>query len=137
MKELISMVDFVLTENATNNYGHTLGRILNYAEFLNTPLNIGMFVPAVKVDGKWVVLEKPKEENYIFGVGDKPRKMILDHQYNKDLEQYQKAKDNVLFEGKEIVVNIWEFYENKTIQSLIKHKYTLTKKGLEISGLNR
>ena len=66
-----------------------------YATFLSQPLNIGMFVPAIEVDGKWEVLEMPKnfeatmKGNYF--TSSKSELFLL--------QQYQQYKDKVLFEG--------------------------------------
>ncbi len=146
--ELISMVKFVLADHEARNDNDAFefsNLVLIYANFLNTPLNISMFVPAIEVNCKWEVLEKPKEENYIFGVGDKPRKMIVDPQYDKDCEQYQNALDNVLFEGftyvkGELWIGFNMIYQgfkfkDKIVQDLIKYKPTLTKQGQKLSGL--
>ena len=162
--KLVSMIDFVqwikfeppkTDEDHSNHFGYKFGMVCKYANFLNQPLNLGMFVPAIEVDGKWEVLEEPKnfeatmKGNYF--TSSKSELFLL--------QQYQKAKENVLFEGFEL--NIFKsanvlrnenisFYEQfsnfkdrfdsiclKTIQDLIKYKPTLTKKGLEVSGLNR
>ena len=129
----------------------------NYATFLNTPLNISQFIPAIKVGDKWEVLEMP--EDYDTWINFKRDNIYLSLNTWNDCEQYQTAKDNVIFEGFE-----WEntsfkyevFFRHgitsleittkcikqihvesiKTIQDLIKYKPTLTKKGLEVSGLN-
>ena len=63
-KELISMVEFVLKQDETlinpkssTEHSDKLELSYNliqlYAEFLNQPLNIGQFVPAVFDGGKW------------------------------------------------------------------------------------
>ena len=149
--ELISMVDRLLEINShlkgnSDNRLEVLSfwKCIKYANFLNTPLNISMFVPAIKVGDKWEVLEKPKKP-MAWGGGWQ----IEMHKYEIALEQYQTAKDNVIFEGFEL--------NNQMIQSeLVDVKYsaiqdgeyvveelltygkpTLTKKGLEVSGLNK
>ena len=61
MKEnrLISMVEFVdrQAENYENEH-ECFYFCVDYAKFLNQPLNIGQFVPAFFDGGKWVVLEE-------------------------------------------------------------------------------
>ena len=156
MKEnrLISMVEFVLIPKhnyygykgqsyGAFHYNHNI-RLEKYANFLNQPLNISMFVPAVFDGGKWVVLEDPNLNMNLTN----PE---LKHQ------QYQQAKDKVIFEGwkfKEVTevgiviidnkdkVLTWVdedksffFWCGYTIQDLIKYKPTLTKYGQQQSGL--
>lgn len=157
--ELISMVDFVLAEKIKrsdkNVYKHATRFLFceDYATFLNTPLNISMFVPAIKVGDKWEVIYEPTKNYWdidLFVI--KSAKKI----YDKKLKQYQTAKDKVIFEGWTLAnetQSVWSVYDSdnrlvfmkedgecldgKTIQDLIKYKPTLTKKGLEVSGLNR
>ena len=61
--KLASMIDFVLAtgETSVNKISdwEVWTSIHDYAEFLNQPLNLGMFVPAIEVEGKWEVLECP------------------------------------------------------------------------------
>jgi hypothetical protein len=142
--ELISMVELIDQYRGkfyTKSYNdltiemvQKLDLYENYANFLNTPLNISMFVPSIKVGDKWKVLENPNLN------------MNLKNPDFKHLE-YQTAKDNVIFEGCYIdewgtIITRWrvlyiEDLKDSTIQDLIKYKPTLTKKGLEVSGLNR
>lgn len=67
-------------------------RIQGYTAFLTQELNLSMFVPAKLVDGKWEVLEEPDKMKWT----------------NEELENteagyywhdYQKAKENVIFDG--------------------------------------
>lgn len=60
--------------------------LYKYALFLNQKPELCMFVPAIKKDGVWVVLEEPKAsmENILA------------------LEQYKEALDRVLFDGFEV-----------------------------------
>ena len=158
--KLVSMIDFVLnkeqarTEDEYFKEGfysdcnaRILSQIFNYATFLNQHLNLGMFVPAIEVDGKWEVLEKPKESKYCLGD-------IHSGYFRRDLEQYQQAKDKVLFEGFELGNTTTQSYavynddsrlifskdsnlclDEKTINDLIKYAPTLTAKGQQLSGL--
>ena len=142
MKEnrLISMVEFVdrQAENYENEH-ECFYFCVDYAKFLNQPLNIGQFVPAVFDGGKWVVLEEPKDyERYLMMESDDNWIQLFGDWYNK-CRQYQQAKDNVIFEGWEMTVyvhGVWwvekDGYcvksDNKwTIQDLIKYKPILTK----------
>ena len=157
-KELISMVEFVLKQDETlinpkssTEHSDKLELSYNliqlYAEFLNQPLNICQFVPAVFDGGKWVVLEEPKDyERYLMMESDDNWIQLFGDWYNK-CRQYQQAKDNVIFEGWEMTVyvhGVWwvekDGYcvksDNKwTIQDLIKYKPILTKYGQQQAGL--
>lgn len=146
--KLISMVDMVLSHD---NRHPTIAKdamkycgIFDYAIFLNTPLNISMFVPAIEVDGKWEVLDMPTTSTrFTNGLGK---------EIYSSLEQYQTAKYKVIFEGcvlvdSELWCNAqkiakfafgeWIFLESETIQDLIKYNPTLTPYGMELSGLNK
>lgn len=58
-----------------------------YVNFVKQILELWMFVPAKLVDGVWVVLEEP------FNDGQN------DQYYLSALDEYQEAKERVLFEG--------------------------------------
>jgi hypothetical protein len=147
---LVSMIYFVLNHESRKdsdpyNYSNS---VLEYANFLNQSLNLGMFFPAIEVDGKWEVLKHPSEYDIKFDFRDKEEQA-------KDYKQYQQAKDRVLFEGFELnrlensieghfnyntvfvcrkdYSNVIFFY--KTINDLIKYAPTLTAKGQKDSGL--
>ena len=161
--KLVSMIDFVLhctksvdemdNSDLLNQYAYKLDKIDDYANFLSQHLNLGMFVPAIEVDGKWEVLEYPK-----FNEMGSPLKT------NKwTLNQYQQAKDKVLFEGFELtkvddlgyydlrnetaIIEVYNPLDAETefldildnglykINDLIKYAPTLTAKGLNDSGL--
>jgi len=68
-------------------------KICRFANFLSQQPNISMFVPAVEENGEWRILEKPNSDNYTHGIH------FDDDYYNIDLNQYQTALDNVIFEG--------------------------------------
>ena len=70
-----------------------IDRIFNYANFLNQPLKKGMFVPCDENDE---VLEEPKKENYTDSTG------FVNNAYFIETNDYQKAKEKVIFEGFEI-----------------------------------
>ena len=133
--------------------------IKQYANFLNQPLNLGMFVPAIEVEGKWEVLECPPSCDRVIYETDFCQCDL------KQVEQYQLAKDKVLFEGFEItkvddlgyynlrnetaIIEVYnpldaeteflDILDNglETINDLIKYALTLTAKGQELSGLNK
>jgi hypothetical protein len=147
-KKLISMVDFVLNIGKTiEKYSYTptmfnykkIALIEKYATFLNQPLNLGMFVPAIEVDGKWEVLEEPES---LKGFYETDKDGMI--QERKDVKQYQTALDKVLFEGFRVEGKFISNYQLSylidrldyiTIQDLIKYAPTLTAKGLKDSGL--
>lgn len=113
MKTLISMVDFIL-ENAKQPYveGTKYKDLVNYANFLKQPLNLGMFFPCDE-DGD--VLEKP--EDY------EKRLPNMMTEYNDEVYRYQQAKEKVLFEG----------FEFKEYERMI----CFEKKGIEIFIYNK
>ena len=148
--KLVSMIDFVLnkeqarTEDEYFKEGfysdcnaRILSQIFNYATFLNQHLNLGMFVPAIEVDGKWEVLEMPTPNISDSG----------NWNFQARENQYQQAKDRVLFEGFEYSHNNVITLPNKvefidlddewTIEELTEFAPTLTAKGQELSGLNK
>ena len=144
--KLVSMIDFVLEheDNPDNlevtELGMSLYSINQYATFLNQPLNLGMFVPAIEVDGKWEVIYEPRRNYWdidMFIV--KSAKDI----YDEKLKKFQQAKDKVLFEGFDLVKTNRDLeilivnYDNETINDLIKYAPTLTAKGQELRGLNK
>lgn len=118
---------------------------LKFTRFCHETLNISIFVPAIKVGDKWEVLEMPNMFKYF-----EHRSTWYDetrYDWVEDCEQYQTAQSNVIFEGCYIdewgtIITRWrdlyiEDLKDLTIQDLIKYKPTLTKKGVEVSGLNR
>jgi len=69
--------------------------ITNYTNFLTQPLKLSHFVPAIEKDGKWIVLEEPKNFKEWC-------KKALNTPYDLDLskyKEYQTALDNVVFKG--------------------------------------
>jgi hypothetical protein len=87
MEKLIPMTDFVLEQYSFDEqlYRDTLKNIVNYANFLKQPLTLGMFVPCDE-DGK--PLEEIKDQEYPNNV-----------EYSEEIEQYDKARERLLFEG--------------------------------------
>lgn len=103
--------------------------IIQFKDFLNQPLNISMFVPAIFEGGKWVVLEKPYEGQFEIEVNTKCSgwaylKRDKEHgdfryydkiAYLKAVEQYKTALDNVIFEGftsANTTKNVYQIYDN-------------------------
>lgn len=159
--KLTSMTDFVLTHVLQGmqvaSIIHTQSKKYNdcfrYADFLMQPLNISMFIPAKLIDGEWVVLIEPEKETYDLTY---PYDFNL---YSEDIEEYETAKSNILFEGFEIEQDSfindskelyikkdkikfgwnynntnWNFYF-KTIEDLVKFKPTLTATAKKQLGL--
>tara|TARA_R110002167_G_scaffold106599_7_gene273257 strand:+ start:2147 stop:2578 length:432 start_codon:yes stop_codon:yes gene_type:complete len=139
--ELISMVDFALTCEARkdNDPWEYANSVLNYAEFLNTPLNISMFVPAIKVGDKWEVLEMPEYRD-TKGMSN-AYSIDFNLGFDEAMEEYQTAKEQCLFEGdftrNHIKSFAYHISRDRTIEYLVPFDITLTKKGVEVSGLNR
>ena len=141
--KLISMVDFVKwvneveVPNIDNEY-EAYNAILKYANFLSQPLTLGMFVPCL--DG--VVLEEPLDWRNKNSPLYKPYKC----------QQYQQAKERVLFEGVQVIEDRTLFVNSKeigmftdgkfiyfgvsTIEDLVKYNPTLTETALKQIGLN-
>jgi len=93
---LKSMVDFVLEQDEEPILGlisHDYRKIRRYANFLNKPLNLGMFVPC---DSKGNVLVEPKN-TYLNDLSSEEST----HRLNL-LKEYQEAKDRVIFDGFEV-----------------------------------
>jgi len=98
--KLISMVDFVLQqvkykepipyENVVKTCLNERLKIKAYANFLNQPLTLGMFVPC-DLDGN--VLRELDIINY-------EKIHHVNRGYKEYSEKYQQAKERVLFEGK-------------------------------------
>lgn len=119
MKKLIPMTDFVLKVVQTPNINEAicleqtdarLQKIYQYALFLKQPLQLGMFVP---IDEEGNFTEEPAET--IGGV----------ELYS---EKYQKAKENVLFEGFEVIgidENHVELINNDFSIDFFKHSATI------------
>lgn len=101
--KLISMIDFVLeqtkllredlSDTLAIQYGKYLDRIEQYANFLKQPLTLGIFVPC---DEKGNILRKP---NYYSCFEDNSYLTQPDLINLENCERYQKAQQNVLFEG--------------------------------------
>ena len=90
--KLISMKDFVLEQcklfsTYQIDYRDCLLRIENYANFLNQPLTLGMFVPC-DLDGK--VLTNP--------IDDKDWSNWTNEERSKICDNCEQAKERVLFE---------------------------------------
>ena len=112
MKNLISMTDFVLQEhNKMMNWQPPYDRnncsvgsvVVNYAKFLSQKLELWMFVPCKLVDGVWVVLEEPKKYEYVCSNPSNELVEDVELNYNIAVQEYQEAKERVLFEGFEII----------------------------------
>ena len=94
--KLISMKDYVIEfSNVLNS-----AELRKYAEFLDQPLTLGMFVTC---GGDGYVLEEPNEKDEQFygayGISN----------LNKAKNKYQAAKDRVLFEGFNSIKDVEDF----------------------------
>lgn len=134
-QKLIPLLDYVL-EQDNKNFDQTdyyniratrLENIVNYAKFLSQPLKLSQFVPC---DNEGNVLEDPSkpgpmcrdcaDEN-----GTCPSRKNAFCDPVLELEAYNKAKSNVLFEGFEkgqnnLNPNSWQI-ENKDKSTVIVH----------------
>jgi len=97
MNKLVPMTDFVIEQMYIDNFDEdTLKIIYNYAKFLKQKIELWMFFPCKLVEGIWVLLEEPKE-NDLCG-------SFLDMQTGfHDEKEYQEAKERCLFEGFKII----------------------------------
>ena len=95
--KLISMADYVWSQPQSTLLQEvvTLERIVAYANFLKTPLELGMFVPCDE-DGN--VMEKPVQYEG-----------ALEFAHGEDYDnaiEYQQAKERVIFEGCEFIIDV-------------------------------
>jgi hypothetical protein len=144
--KLISMKDFVLEQGKkTGNDCSDLKWIeiiINYANFLNQPLTLGMFVPC-GFDGN--IIELPPPSSVAWSIDGK-------NQYDVGCEIYQQAKERVLFEGfdTKFVQGVHEKYytvffnndtawiswnESKKVEDLLRLEPTLTPTAIKQIGL--
>jgi len=136
--KLISMTAFVLDKQRFEEDSDTaIFKVTNYANFLNQPLTLGMFIPCDE-DGN--LLEKYK---YF------PCSLKYAKEINEYYKKYQQAKEKVLFEevftvkkhSENIVVYLKEnsFYttwnKSKKIEDLIYLNLTLTPNVIKKIGL--
>lgn len=149
MINLIPMVDFVLGQRKkedTDNIRRFWG-CERYANFLKQPLELWMFVACKLVDGAWVVLEEPDRDNNKYDVYDREFCYFNDGLFFHDEQEYQEAKDRVLFEGFEkdnyFVTHKSHasfFYpisclHEQSIEDLVKYNLELTPTALKKIGL--
>lgn len=124
--KLISMTEFVLEQkrpipsadlHEADYYQQeyeVLEKVCNYANFLNQPLTLGMFVPCDE-DGN--VFEEPNINDF----KSEPFCTTGNCQaYRDEIEIYQQAKDKVLFKSRDEFRD-WDYtdIENSKIEDLI------------------
>ena len=133
--KLISMTDYVLEQNSNKSSSlwcppFVLQNVVNYANFLKQPLKLGMFIPCDENDVP-LELNETTKLNAVF------------------LNQYQQAKDRVLFEGFEIIgdylfrkMNVCLFqisecnlYTTEHLLSFEEFDVTLTESAIKYHGL--
>jgi hypothetical protein len=116
-----------------------------YDGFLLDVLNISMFIPAIEVGDEWEVLSEPKDYKRFLESTIEPYTVLNTN--GLLCEQYQTAKDKVIFEGFDIIfethlsnsnseINIKNLKDN-TIEYLIEFDIYLTPYGMELSGYNK
>lgn len=139
--KLISMVDFVLLQNKENRAAYKTLHIINiYANFLNQPLELGMFICEVP---------EPEIQGGYSNDGD-----FIGGYFDEWVKSYGEAKERVLFDGFEFVrelkneinldIKYYRFKFNgdffnltfgKTIEDLVKYNLTLTPNVIKKLGL--
>ena len=100
--KLIRMTDFVLNLDNEDLNEQKIQSIFDYANFLKQPLKLEMFVPC---DDDGNVLEYPDS----IGVGN-------DFYYKRAFDQYEQAKEKVLFEGFEVKKNTVKIAYNSWLE---------------------
>lgn len=128
-QKLIPLLDYVLenkfpqtTEEAQSEsilIDNFYNKVVNYAKFLSQPLKISMFVPC---DENQVPLDKPSQKENWTSEGFGGYSMSI-----KELDEYQKAKSNVLFEGFEkapnnLNPNSWHIWNKETSTAIVHYK---------------
>lgn len=122
--KLISMTAFVLQFNKPVGYFEDqsdflncqvdyMGKVMNYAQFLKQPLNLGMFFPC---DEEGDILDEPRDYEQRL-----PNMMT---EYNDEVYMYKQAKEKVLFKG---------FDLNQKDLSKLENIFCLTKEYFQIS----
>lgn len=95
--KLISMTDFVFSQNTQNISARRLSEIIGYATFLKRPLTLGMFIPC---DENGNVLTEP---NFYYSDKDLQRFKSIELSIaiivNEKVKIYREAKSKVIFEG--------------------------------------
>lgn len=135
--KLQSMTDFVLEVNKGNEEDIFIdySKIINYAQFLKKPLNLGMFVPC-DLEGNEltypIYTTNHSDECYCNKCEEETRKCELQQ------KQYREAKERVLFkkcstmqqgENKIVLCNdvgIWYTWTNRIVEDLLKENIELT-----------
>ena len=137
---LMSMTDFVLKYSKTNhNSDEFENTITDYANFLNQPLKLEMFVPC---DDEGNVLETPKTPHTF--ASENCDEYV--NKYKSEKLIFDKAKEKVLFEGfewdkdwndvnfKNISINN-RLMQESIVEDLIKYQPELTETALKQIGL--
>ena len=127
--KLISMQQFVLNETkstTTLTLSESFQKCVTYANFLNQPLKLEMFVP---VDENGNVLEEKFVENYQTDFG-------LYSDFEKYNKEYYKAKEKVLFEGIDLDTAKYHCNRNvRTIEYFTSFNVELTPNAIKQLGL--
>lgn len=118
MTKLISMTDFVSNYTETGCLLKEINKIRNYANFLKQPLKLEMFVPCVNGEP-------------------------FNHSKHGNVEQYEKAKEKVLFEGFSFVKKLddycgnlfYRFEQNDEILNINFSHYSSIEKLIELDNI--
>jgi len=108
--KLISMTDFVLQQDITDIKQRD--SIVKYANFLNQPLKLEMFVPC---DDEENVLEEPNRWNDYL---EFPESFDGNKEWD-ELYDYQQAKEKVLFEDS-ILIDETMYHQTKRVLIMLK-----------------
>lgn len=126
-RQLIEMVDYIewikfqpaskdyLEQGYETPVHQKYNRICNFAKFLNQPLTLGMFVPCDE-DGN--PLEEPTEKlmNEFGGAFSTNEEQ---NQLDDLIQEYQAAKERVIFEGFEVTLTEFGFTLNDGVSSKV------------------
>lgn len=146
--KLISMTSFVLEQSkkimdCELTHLESYGKIVDYANFLNKPLKLEMFVPCDE-DGNFLTKSTMSEDTC---EDDCNHKSCVSEM--NECIKYQKAKEKVLFEGFEVCNRTTKIdcvvynedhitlilLKDKTIEYLINRNLTLTPNAIKQLGL--
>ena len=97
--KLIKMTAFVLsfgTESNRCNYEQAYDLISSYAKFLETPLNLGMFIPC---DEKGNVLKQPNHYRRFISKDFLNENPKMSEKWIKECEEYKIAASKILFKN--------------------------------------
>jgi hypothetical protein len=120
----LTLAEYIIyiSENYGKNYPVILDKIIKYSKFIKLPLEISMFVPC---DSDGNILQPPTEyQRYLNMMGNPEMRNygLTEEELNAGIGmkclEYQKAKENCLFEGIELNQATSYLKGNNTIEGL-------------------